>query len=337
MQTLGVAVVGLGIGRRHIQAYARVPGVRLVAIAGTDVGALDRTRLEFDVPIACQDLDEILALPDVDAVSICTPDRLHTEQSLAALRAGKHVLVEKPLAISLEEARAVVRAAGTADRALMVGHNYRFIPQFARLKQLVDSSAMGPPFYAESSYIQDLYAMERLGPEYWRFKDPQDFYLGGAIHNVDMLRWLLGEIAEVHAFATHIMPFYPLDDNYVTNFRFDGGQIGRLLLILGARLKDQFLVDVSAYGPQGGLRATMQRDEVVQNLAGLPGDTPLIVPIESADSFALEIAHFVDCIRAGSRPMVDAIEGARNVAVCLAAIQSAQENRPIRVDYAGLA
>ena len=61
----------------------------------------------------------------------------------------------------------------------MVGHNYRFIPQFVRLKELVDGGATGQVFYGESSYVQDLYAMEQLGPDYWRLKDPQDFYLGG--------------------------------------------------------------------------------------------------------------------------------------------------------------
>jgi predicted dehydrogenase len=219
----------------------------------------------------------------------------------------------------------------------MVGHNYRFIPQFIRLKQLADAGAAGALFYGESSYVQDLYSMEKLGPDYWRLKDPQDFYLGGAIHNVDLLRWLLGEIVEVHAYATHVMPFYRLNDNYVTNFRFSDGQIGRLLLILGARLKDQFLVDVSVYGPQGSLRATMQQNEVIHNLSSLPGDAPVIEPIQPAESFDSEIAHFVDCIRTGRRPLVNALEGARAVAVCLAAIRSAEANMPVRVDYAGLA
>lgn len=336
MQSLRVAVIGLGIGRRHIQAYSRLSDVSVVAIAGADREALARVQGEFAIPAAYQDIGEILARPDVDALSICTPDRLHAEQSLAALRAGKHVLCEKPMATSLEDAMKIVEAAAAAQVTFMVGHNYRFIPQFVRLKELVDAGVTGEIFYGESSYVQDLYAMEQLGPDYWRLKDPQDFYLGGAIHNVDMLRWLLGEIVEVHAFSTHVMPFYALDDNYVTNFKFSGGRIGRLLLILGARLKDEFLVDVGVFGSRGSLKAAMQRNEVIQNLADLPGDVPLVEPITPAESFDLEIAHFVDCIRTGRRPLVDAVEGARAVAVCVAAIRSARENRPIHVDYAGL-
>ncbi len=335
MPKLGAAVVGLGIGRRHIQAYAQLPDVRVVAVAGADRDARHAAQREFDIPFAAADFDAILARPEVDLISICTPDRLHASQCLAALAAGKHVLCEKPLAITLEDAEAIARAANTGPTC-MVGHNYRFIPQFARLKQLVAGGAAGEPFFAESSYVQDLYSMERLGPDYWRLKDPQDFYLGGAIHNVDLLRWLFGEIIEVHAYAHHVMPFYPLADNYTTNFRFANGEIGRLLLLLGARLKDPFTVEAAVFGTHGALKAVMQRNEVVHNLADLPGDEPLVEPVAPADSFSLEIAHFVDCVRTGTRPLVDAVEGARAVAVCIAAIRSAREQRPVTVDYGGI-
>jgi predicted dehydrogenase len=178
--------------------------------------------------------------------------------------------------------------------------------------------------------------MESLGTDYWRLRDPQDFYLGGAIHNVDLLRWIVGEVVEVHSYANHGMPFYPLDDNYVSVFRFDGGRIGRLLLVLGARLKDKFAVDVNVYGQQGALKATMERREVVQNVASLEGEGPVALHVEDADSFALEIAHFVDCVREGARPLVDVVEGATGVAVCLAAIRSAREGRPVTVAYDGI-
>jgi predicted dehydrogenase len=165
-QTLGAAVVGLGIGRRHIQAYSQLEGVKVVAIAGTDQAALDQAQREFGIPHAYRDIEDILARPDVDLVSICTPDRMHAEQALRAIRAGKHVLCEKPLATSVEDAGTLVRAATTSGLTFMVGHNYRFIPQFVRLKELADSGAAGP-LYGESSYVQDLY-LEQFGPDYWR-------------------------------------------------------------------------------------------------------------------------------------------------------------------------
>ncbi len=336
MDLLRVGVIGLGIGRRHIAAYQSIPDVQVVAVADVDEAARARVCEEYCIPLAFSGWAELLARQDIDLVSICTPDRLHPEQALFALEAGKHVLCEKPLATTPEDAARLVKQARKSGRKFMVGHNYRFSPQFRQLKERVDAGALGDPFYGESSYVQDLYFMASLGPNYWRLKDPQDFYLGGAIHNVDLLRWVLGEIVEVHSYSNHGMPFYPLDDNYVSNFRFANGRIGRLLLILGARLKDKFYVDLGVYGPEGSLKAVMQRDELIQNSERLEGDGPTVVPVAGANSHALELAHMVDCIRHDRQPLVDVVEGAKGVAVCLAAIRSAREGKPIAVDYGAL-
>jgi UDP-N-acetylglucosamine 3-dehydrogenase len=336
MDHLRVAVVGLGIGRRHVQAYQTLPDVEVVAIADTDAVALEKTRQEFGIRSVLSDFTHILTKDDIDLVSICTPDRLHAEQVLLALEAGKHVLCEKPMATCLEDAARIVQKVRETGLKFMVGHNYRFVPQFARLKQLVDSRAVGDLFYGESGYIQDLYFMEQLGPDYWRLKDPQDFYLGGAVHNVDLLRWIVGEIEEVHTYSNHVMPFYPLDDNYVSNFRFANGCIGRVLLVLGARLKDKFHVDLGVYGSEGSLRATLQRGELVEDIDGLEGDRPTVLPIQGADSHALEIAHFVECVREDRQPLIEAADGARTIAVCLAAIRSTRESKPIAVDYSSI-
>lgn len=333
MSSLRVVVVGLGIGRRHLRAFQSLEDVEITALVDTSVEALQKAGQEFGVGVTLTDYRQMLARADVDLVSICTPDRLHAGQALLALEAGKHVLCEKPLAITLEDARRLVHKVRETGRKFMVVHNYRFIPQFVKVKELVEAGALGPVFLAESCYVQDLYAMESLGPNYWRFKDPQDFYLGGAVHNVDLLRWILGEIVEVHSLSNHVMPFYPLDENYVSNFRCAEGRMGRLLLILGSRLKDKFRVELNVYGPEGSLHSAMQRAEVIQNLGRVEGDSPLITPVEEADSHQRALAHFVHCVREDKPPLTDVMEGAKAVAVCLAGIRSAREGRPVAVDY----
>jgi len=333
MQELRVAVIGLGFGRRHIQAYQRLPGVTVQAIVARNAQAREGAAREYGIPAAYERYEEVLARGDIDLVSICSPDRLHARQALDALAAGAHVLCEKPIATTLEDAAALVRAVRETGLIFAAGHNYRFYPQFARLKALVDEGAVGELLLGESSYVQDLYAMESLGPGYWRFADPQDFYLGGAIHNVDLLRWVMGEVREVHAYSAHGMPFYPLDDTYVSNYVFENGRIGRLLLVLGARLKDKFRFDLNVYGREGALRAALGRDEVVQDIDRLPGQEPVVLPVDKADSLALEIAQVVECVRTGTRPTVDVVEGAKAVAVCLAAVRSAREGRPVEIDY----
>lgn len=335
-QPLKVAVIGLGIGRRHIQAYQSLPGVEVVALADIADGARSKAQAEFRISHAFADYRQAIARTDVDLVSICTPDRLHVEQTLFALDAGKHVFCEKPIATSVEDAARIVDKVNKTGLKFMAGHNYRFIPQFAKVKELVDSGTIGDLFYGESSYIQDLYFMEKSGPEYWRLKDPQDFYLGGAVHNVDLLRWIVGEIEEVHSYSRHVMPFYSLDDNYVSNMRFANGRIGRLLLILGSQLKEQFLVELRVYGCEGGLSATNTQKEVLENAIKLAGDKATHLAVDDANSHALGIAHFVHCVRENKRPLVDVREGAKAIAVCEAAIRSARERKPVTVDYSFL-
>ena len=231
----------------------------------------------------------------------------------------------------MDDAERVVAKAARTGLTVMVGQTFRFQPQFEEVHALVQRGLVGAPYLAESSYVQDLYAMEKLGPDYWRFKDPQDFVLGGAVHNIDLLRWIMGEVQEVHAYATHVMPFYALDDNYVCDLRFASGRLGRVLLALGSRLKNKFVFDLRVYGPEGIVGADLQRAEVVQNLASGEGDAPLVVPVSEGNGHYRAIAHFVTCLREGKRPLVDAAEGARTVAVCLALIQSARERRAVTV------
>jgi predicted dehydrogenase len=333
LDQLHVAVIGLGIGRRHIQAYQSLPGVEVSAVVSANEQTREKARQEFGIRLAFSDYKDVLARNDIDLVSICTPDRLHAEQALFALESGKHVLCEKPLATNLEETALLVQKVKETGLKFMVGHNYRFVPHFSQMKQLVESGVLGDLFYGESSYVQDLYFMEKLGANYWRLKDPQDFYLGGAVHNVDLLRWMIGDIEEVHSYSSRVMPFYSLNDNYISNFWFANGRMGRLLLLLGARLKDKFYVDLSVYGPEGSLKATMQQNELIQNIEKLAGDQPTILPVRAANSHALEIAHFVECVRTDKQPLIDVVEGAKAVAVCMASIRSAQERKPIRVDY----
>lgn len=333
MRELRAAVIGLGFGRRHIQAYQRLPGVRVVAIAARSPERLEEARRAYGVPAAYTDDARLYDQQDLDLVSICTPDRLHAEQALRALRAGVPVLCEKPIATSLQEAHAVVEAVRETELPFLCGHTYRFVPQFARLKALVEAGAVGELLVGESCYVQDLYAMQARGPGYWRWADPQDFYLGGAIHNVDLLRWVAGEVREVHSYATRGMPFYALDDTYVSNFAFESGCVGRLLLVLGARLKEKFRFELNVYGAAGALAASLGRIEVVQNRDALPGEVVVTLPAEEGDPLEREIAHWVACVRQGAPPAVDVVEGARAVAVCLAAVRSAREGRPVTVEY----
>jgi predicted dehydrogenase len=153
------------------------------------------------------------------------------------------------------------------------------------------------------------------------------------VHNVDLLRWTMGEVEEVQAYARNVMPFYSLPDNYVVNLRFRGGGIGRLLLALGSRLKTKFCAELNLYGSHGIVTASMTRPEVILNREAGPGEATGPIAVPEANSHAVLIADFVAAVRDRRAPMVDGVEGAKAVAVCEAIIAAAREGRPVVVDH----
>src|SRR5262245_25385465 len=119
-RTLKVGVIGAGIGRLHIDGYAQVPGVEILALAGQDDDRVKQLAAEYHIRDTVREYQDLIANPEVEAVSVCVPNLLHAPVAIAALQAGKHVLVEKPIARNAVEGRAIVDAARAAGKVLMV-------------------------------------------------------------------------------------------------------------------------------------------------------------------------------------------------------------------------
>src|SRR5690242_17513429 len=209
---IGVCVVGLGIGRRYIELARARTDTRVVSICAGSSARVREAGSAYQIPFASTDYREAIDRPEVNLVVVASPDRLHFEHAAFALRAGKHVLCEKPIATTLSDARALVELAERTDRVFAAGHNYRFINQFAALHRLCENQELGSVYLGEAAYVQDLWSLAARGPSYWRFADPQDFLLGAAVHLFDFLIWCLGPVAEVQAFANHAVPFYPANE-----------------------------------------------------------------------------------------------------------------------------
>src|SRR5919197_409619 len=150
---LRAAVVGLGIGRHHVQAFATHPHVDLVAVCDTNPERAARFLAEHPASRTYADLDTMLAREALDLVTICTPDWLHVDMGIAALRAGAHVISVKPLTTSVEDAQRFIAAADAAGRKLMVAHERRFHPRYRAIKQVLNQGLIGDPFYVEIDYF----------------------------------------------------------------------------------------------------------------------------------------------------------------------------------------
>jgi predicted dehydrogenase len=219
-RSLGVGVIGFGwMGNVHSRAYARVRhhfptlGVApvLVAVADDVPGRAEQAADQFGFELAFQDWRELLADPRVEAVSVTAPNWLHREIGVAVAEAGRHLWIEKPVGLTADDARAVAAAARAAGVQSAVGFNYRNAPAVVRARQLISSGAIGRVTHARFHFLSD-YAASPDGALTWRYERARggNGVLGDlASHAVDLVRFLLGDIASVVADTAVFLPDRP--------------------------------------------------------------------------------------------------------------------------------
>lgn len=330
MDTLGIGVIGLKMGYGHFQNARSLPGASLVAVCDLDESLVEKTRREFDVPFATTEFEEVIARDDVHIVSITTPDYLHHPQTLAALEAGKHVLVEKPMALNVQECEDMVNKAREKDLKLMVAHVCRFYAFFQQVKTWSEDGTLGAPYYVETSYIHNYEDIP--GYDGWRW-DPEKRhpFVGGACHAVDLARWLGGDAEEVHAYGNHLnIPQQQWEDHIIANVKFEGGAIGRIMNSSGC--PRPYNIECEVWGTNGTIMGDNTRDTALLALRQTGYKQWLTYPKPTmAKAVASEIAHFVDCVRNDKTPLIDGVDGAKTIATCWAVIDSIATGEPQRV------
>ena len=228
--TRGFGIVGAGvIAAMHADAIATLPGARLVAV--TDVAAGAATAFAAARGGAAEpDLDALLARDDVDVVCVCVPSGLHAEVGVRAAKAGKHLVVEKPIDVTLEAADRLIEAARTAGVALTVISQHRFDPGLIELKRLIGEGALGRLVLGEAStkwYRTQAY-YDSAG---WRGSWAMDggSLMNQGVHYVDLLRWCMGPVTEVTAVCTTQAHQIEAEDTALAIVRFGSGAVGTIL------------------------------------------------------------------------------------------------------------
>jgi predicted dehydrogenase len=305
MRTLNVGLIGGGfMGKAHSLAYAAMPmffwpapamPVRKVLAEATDEIAADAAA-RFGFESATSDWRRVVEDPDIDIVDIATPNDLHAEIAIAAARAGKHILCEKPLARTGEEARAMYEAVKGTDLVHMVAFNYRRTPAVALAKRYLDEGALGRVLNFRGTYLQD-WSADPDAPLSWRFQ--RSIAGSGALgdigtHVLDMARYLVGEISAVNSVLSTYIPDRPVqaggadslgtsrgggpraevdvDDEVMTLMRFAGGAVGSMEATRNAHGRNNFLT-FEIHGTEGSLYFDYERrDQLQVAFAGDPGD-----------------------------------------------------------------
>ncbi len=342
---LQAAVIGLGEGFRHIEAYVNHPDYDLVAVCDPHPDPLpkvQRDRLtQYDLAnttLRYHDYREVVENPDIDVVSVVSPDFFHAEQAIACMKAGKHVLCEKPMTLDLEEAAAIVRTVRETGMKFMVAHPTRYTPAFVLAKKMIMRGDIGELFMVESEYAHNYRYMDRSESQNWRKDARRDPLLGGGCHAVDLVRWSVNApVDEAFAYGTKKgLPDWPIDfDSYFCLFKFRNGVIGKVMCSIG--LSRPYTMRSVFYGTKGtiicdNLSSTMQLSSVPFYDTKADATDFITIPVGvNSHNVVHQVGLMADVILRGAENHADADEGARTVAACVAAIEAAHTGKPVKV------
>lgn len=319
---VGLASIGLGWWGRVLARGAAAAGAEIV---GGYARSEDSRRafIESHGGRPFESYDEVLAADDVDGVLLATPHTTHAEMVIAAAEAGKHVFVEKPFTLDVASGTKAIAATENAGVVLQVGHNRRRQPANRRIKELIDTGALGSVTMIETH--QSTPNALRFQPGYWRANDTES-PLGGmtslGVHMLDTMTYLLGEIATVFAMSKRIVDFPPIDHSTALLFEFTSGPLG----YLGTSFVVPRVTTVTVRGTEGSVINEADGSRFLTQ--GIEDQQPTEQDIEVIDTVADQLDEFVRSIRGESSPETGGHQGLEVVAVLEAANASAESGAP---------
>ncbi|MFA6244565.1 MAG: Gfo/Idh/MocA family oxidoreductase [Candidatus Hydrogenedentales bacterium] len=335
MSKLGVGIIGCGwVAEEYIKGF-RNDGraeVRGLVNRSLEQPAIYKARYALDCMVT-SDHEAMLARKDIDIVVVATPHDQHTPYVVAAAEAGKHVVIEKPVALTMDDVRrqqAAVRKAGVKS---VVGFVLHWNPLLMTIDQLISDEAFGNVFMVEVDYMHRIWCNPEKS---WLGTKQQGgtSFLAAGCHAVDALRWFArSEAVEVTAYAVKTENPVEYAGTATAVVKFADGKIGRTTSCFDAEMP--YVFHIGVYGTEGSLR-----NDRLYAPKRFPGQNafmqiPCVLP-DSGDvahhPFQGEVTHFLDCIIDNKPPLPDLDDAAKTMALCIAADRSVEEHRPVRLD-----
>jgi len=332
MQTINYGIIGLGFfGEKHAEVFQNMPGVKLAAVCDQRADRLREMAEKFNVPKTYADYNALLNDPAIDAVSIVTHVNDHRDVTIAALKSGKHVFLEKPMAAASAECDAIVAAANNARGMFMVGHICRFDPRVALAKEAVDKGRIGK--------IVSMHSARNLSVSIGAgVLDKISSLMGDGIHDVDIMLWLTRDRI-VSVYAQHVSVHghkYP--DIGWAMYRFAGGAVGVIETVWALPDSTPFSIDARTeiIGDKGALYIDCGNAGLTINDAkGMHKPDTVYWPSlygQRAGVLRSELNYFIECIRAGRKPeVITPSESRAAVAAICAAEQSAASGKVVNL------
>jgi UDP-N-acetyl-2-amino-2-deoxyglucuronate dehydrogenase len=335
---IGVGIHGAGnVSTEYIRAFMRNPDteVRMITSRTLDSARRRAAACGVDCDVG-DDFEAMLRRDDVQIVAICTPNQLHTAEGIQAARAGKHFVIEKPIALSLSELRDLLVAVREAGVKTTVGFVLRWHPLIELARRLAHDGTLGSLVLVTGGYIHHIDS-SRPGWDWKRRRESS----GGAMlfagcHAVDTLRHCAGEITEVTAWAAQVSRReFDYPPTIAASLRFASGAVGTICVTFEAY--SPYVFNLELYGTRGSLRNNQLFTHGLRGQTGY-ATIPINLPGSGEVShhpFQAEVDEFVACIREDRDSRTTVADAARTHEVCLAIDRSAEGGRPVALPLEG--
>lgn len=299
MHKVKIGILGAGAiaERAHIAHYVKLEHVELSAIADLDQNRAEQVAEKFGIPNVYTNVGELLARRDIDGVSICTPNKFHADHSIAAMKAGKHVLVEKPMCMNLQEAEEMICTSKMTGKALMVSFTHRFFSHNQYVKEQLEEGTIGTPLTFRIRFAH-------LGPyTSWEAKSGWFFNKelsgGGAlldmgIHALDLLRYFGGEFKEIKGYAATLKHNIEVEDYAAALIAFESGTYGHMET--GWYSQPGF-TGYEIYGTEGTIICDYQTVRILREVDGVK---QWVERPTNGDPWVTELRFFTNAILSGS-------------------------------------
>jgi len=345
MEPLKVGIVGLGwVSTSHAQTFRENPGTEIVAVCSRrkwdpkELAAIYGEKAKL-----YNDYDEFLNHPDLQVVDICTPHHLHPEQAIAAAKKGKHLMIEKPLALDWDSLKEMRKAVEDAKVKSAVYFELRFIPHMSLVQSILGQNLIGPVHHIEVDYYHG------IGPWYgqWEWHRTKEYgrsaLLTAGIHSLDALLYFKGvdgkklSVEEVYAYSTktksEVLKGYEYDSTSAAILQFSDGTVGKCVSCVDAR--QPYLFNIHIIGSDG----TIWNDKFwTTKLEGINADDWIELPTVQAESgdvlahpYGPQVQDFVDRVSKGEDSAVNFEEAFKTHQVAFAIEKSLEEKRPVKL------
>ena len=315
MKKIGVAVIGVGFwGRNHARVYMEIPEAELIGVCDINSERAKETAEKYGVE-AYTDSRKLLKRDDVDAVSICTWTTTHAKETIKALKAGKHVLVEKPIASTVKEAKQMVQMAEREELILMTGFIERFNPGIERVIKTINGSSVGEIVSATARRVSQW--PERIG-DVGVVKD-------SAIHDIDMMRYIFGEDPKNVFAKAGKLKHKRFEDYAQIMLTFSHGKTAFIEANWLTPYKVRKLIVT-------GSKGIVTLDYLSQEIIIETEEKTFIPRYKWEEPLKRELEHFVKCVIENKKPLVSGLDGLKALIICEAALKSAAKEKSINLE-----